>query len=291
MPIVSAPFFKWPGGKRWVAGSILAHLPTRVSGTYYEPCLGGGAVFFALASAGRLRRAVIADINPELICAYRAVRDDSAAVLRALAWHRERDGEGHYYEVRAEEPERLRGVERGARFLYLCMTAFNGLWRENKKGRMNSPWGKRAFCPTAAAFAAYARQLEVASALLALAEIRCGDFAETLVDVRAEDAVYIDPPYLPRSRTASFTAYAARRFDTAEHLRLAQTARAAAARGATVLVSNADTPEARAIYPGAALTELSALRRIAARATSRAAVPDLLIRFGRREAEAGLRAV
>lgn len=279
MRSVSAPFFKWPGGKRWVAGDILAHLPTQVAGTYYEPCLGGGAVFFALASAGRLRRAVIADINPELCCAYRAVRDDSLEVLRALAVHRERDSQEHYYEVRAAEPEHLSGIERGARFLYLCMTAFNGLWRENRKGRMNSPWGKRTFCQSALAFASYARQLEAAATLLSLAEIRCGDFAETLADVSAEDAVYIDPPYLPRTRTASFTAYAARRFDSAEHLRLARTARAAAERGATVLMSNADTPEARTLYPGAALTELSALRRIAARATSRATVQDLLIHF------------
>src|SRR5438105_8926401 len=148
----AAPFLKWAGGKTSLLPELLKHVPARLRG-YHEPFVGGGALFFAVRRMAR--RAVLADSNAELIHCYRQVRDDVSAVLDALARHvYQRD---HFEQVRALEPMHLRPAERAARFVYLNKTCFNGLWRVNRAGRFNVPFGRYKqprFCDPAALISA-----------------------------------------------------------------------------------------------------------------------------------------
>src|SRR3954464_3417670 len=132
-----APFLKWAGGKRALVDRILAAAPPKIA-TYYEPSLGGGAVFFALAGARRFARAVLADVNDELIRCYQAVRDDVDAVISALQRHS--TTEAAYYEVRALDPTTLEPAVRAARIIYLNRCGYNGLYRVNSRGEFNVPF-------------------------------------------------------------------------------------------------------------------------------------------------------
>jgi hypothetical protein len=170
--MVAAPFLKWAGGKRQLLTHIAALLPERID-TYFEPFLGGAAVFFRLAAEGRFRRAVLADANPDLVTCYQAIRDDVDAVIGALG--KFRNDSALYYRVRQRDPLKLSATERAARLIYLNRCGYNGLYRVNSSGKFNVPFGR------------YARpvicdedRLRAASAALKKARFVCGDFASTL---------------------------------------------------------------------------------------------------------------
>ena len=139
--MTAKPFVKAVGGKTFLLPEILARLPAKIS-TYYEPFLGGGAVFFALASERRFKRAVIGDANEELMNLYAVIRQDPYDLINFLD-----DGFGQdeksYYAIRAANPKNLRDLPRAARTLYLNKVGFNGLYRVNKKGVFNVPWGRQ----------------------------------------------------------------------------------------------------------------------------------------------------
>ena len=265
-----SPFLKWAGGKRQLLPRILASVPADVN-TYYEPFVGGGAVFFALAAQRRFRRAVLGDFNRELILCYEAVRDDVEAVIRALGPYRY--DKSLYYEVRELDPEALAPATRAARLIYLNRCGYNGLYRVNRSGRFNVPFGRYknpVICDE--------KKLRTASAALAGVKLVCQDFARTLRAPRPGDFVYLDPPYVPLSPTSSFTAYARTPFGADEQARLADLLRDLGRRKVRALLSNSDCAETRALYDRKLSARVPVRRAINSVASGRAPVGELLVK-------------
>jgi DNA adenine methylase len=268
------PIVKWAGGKSRLLGELLDRVPRKLR-TYAEPFAGGAALFFALASerargARTFERAILADRNEELVALYRAVQSDVSAVIAALAGFRhDRD---LFYEVRAQETRGMSDVARAARFVFLNRTCFNGLWRVNAGGRFNVPFGKyknpRILDEDS---------LRAASRALADVEVRASDFADVTAELGRGDFAYLDPPYVPISRTASFTSYAKDGFNPADQERLARDLRAMKQRGAKAMLSNADTPVTRELYAGFACHVIRAPRSISCDATTRGDAGELVV--------------
>lgn len=264
------PFLKWVGGKRQLLEDILPRLPDRIR-TYYEPFIGGGAVFFALASQDRFDRAVIADKNTALVETYRVVRDDVEGLIDALAEHVEHATDSDYfYAVRASEPETA--VERAARLIFLNKTCFNGLYRVNRSGRFNVPFGRyknpRVLNATL---------LRTCSALLRGVEILESDFEDVARRAGRGDAIYFDPPYVPVSSTSSFTAYAKHPFGPDAHDRLALAYASCVRRGAVALLSNSDCEETRSLYADFEVETVRATRAVNSVASKRGAIDEVLV--------------
>jgi DNA adenine methylase len=261
------PVLKWAGGKSKLLCHILPRLPRRIA-TYYEPFLGGAAVFFALAAERRFERAVLGDTNPDLLAVYRALQVDVDAVIRTLRTYEH--GEATYYRVRAEEPREL--AERAARVIYLNRTGYNGLYRVNRSGKFNVPFGRYVnpnICD--------AERLRAAAVALRDVSIEQCDFEALMARAKHGDAVYLDPPYLPVSDTSSFTAYDRHVFGLREHERLARGFRELARRNVSAVLSNSDTPETRALYRDHRMQIVYAARAINSKAEKRGAVRELLV--------------
>ncbi|MBE7484897.1 MAG: DNA adenine methylase [Polyangiaceae bacterium] len=261
------PVLKWAGGKTQLLPKILARLPERID-TYFEPFVGGAAVFFALAARGSFRRAVLADRNPDLVAVYRALQQDVEGVIRALG--RMSHSESEYYRVRALSPRGL--VQRAARIIYLNKTGYNGLYRVNRSGQFNVPFGKYKnpnFCD--------AENLRAAAAALQGVEIAEADFEAVCARARPGDAVYLDPPYVPLSKTSYFTAYDRHPFGQLEHERLARVFAELEGRGVDAVLSNSNTPETRALYRGFRAEKVKVARNINSRASARGPIDELLV--------------
>ena len=265
------PFLKWAGGKTQLIGELLRYLPP-TQGTYFEPFVGGGSLFWKVSECGRCRRAVINDVNPELTNLYQVVRDRTGELIDALtAYQLEPDWntEAFYKAVRSTEPEGC--VERAARMVYLNRTGFNGLHRVNKAGKFNVPFG-RYNNPQLY----NADNLWACRRALADVEIRTGDFNAALSDAIMGDVVYIDPPYVPLSKTSNFTAYAGT-FGTDQQQRLAQLAARLVRRGVFVVASNSDTPAVHDLYRDFQIVPVEARRTINSDPTKRGKVRELLL--------------
>jgi DNA adenine methylase len=265
----AAPFLKWAGGKSQLLDPILSRMPEKIAGTYFEPFIGGGAVFFELAREKRITRARLSDRNAELVTTYRAVRDQVEDVIGALAAHV--NDEDHYYAVRQIDPATLSPAECAARTIFLNRVGYNGLYRVNSSGRFNVPFGRYRnpkICDPDA--------LRNVSRALSIAELVVADFEDSCNKAVAGDVVYLDPPYVPVSKTASFTSYSGR-FDEASHARLAQTFASLVDRGAFVLLSNSDTELSRSLYEGFKIDTVNATRAINSRADRRGAVREVLV--------------
>jgi DNA adenine methylase len=267
------PVLKWAGGKRRLAARIVAKFPERI-GTYFEPFLGSAAVFFHLSAQERIGRAVLSDNNAALIEVYRALRSDVQRLMRVLGHKRFRVfGEEAYYEIRGLDPEELDPFERAARTIYLNKTGYNGLYRLNRSGQFNVPFGRyerpTIFVPEA---------LLAASRALQKAELSVGDFEGVAGDAVAGDAVYFDPPYVPVSRTSSFTAYSHEAFGQAEHERLARVFAKLSQRGVPAVLSNSDTRWTRSLYENFDVESIMVARPINSDATRRGGVGELLVR-------------
>jgi DNA adenine methylase len=265
--LAARPVLKWAGGKTQLLAPIAALLPARI-GTYFEPFVGGGAVFFALAAERRFQRAVIGDRNPDLVAVYQAIQTDVEAVIRELKKlkHSERD----YYEIRARNPRGL--AQRAARVIYLNKTGYNGLYRVNRSGRFNVPFG-RYENPTICD----ADNLRSVADALGGVEIRVADFEELCARARRGDAVYFDPPYVPLSRTSSFTAYDRHPFGGSEQERLAELFGRLGRRGVAAVLSNSDTPVTRSLYAGFRFESVRVTRPINCRPSQRGPIPELLV--------------
>lgn len=267
---MTLPIVKWAGGKRRLLPALAAALP-ECFGRYYEPFLGGGALLFHLEP----RTAVLGDCNADLMNAYQCVAADVEAVIRRLRRHRRAHNEAHYYRIRTRwNTRRRRELDywRAAAFIYLNKTCFNGLWRVNRQGHFNVPMG-RYTNPTICA----AEQLRSASRALQGATLLAGDYAVTAADAAAGDLVYFDPPYDPRSPTASFTSYTSRGFGWNQQVALARLASELAERGCLVLASNADTQNVRELYETFQVQQVLVPRSINSNASRRGAVAELLI--------------
>ena len=278
------PFLKWAGGKQQLLPSLTAAAPPHF-GRYIEPFLGGGALFFALTHRGDLsprgRRALLADLNAELITAYTAVRDDlPALVARLKASERaylEADSEARaalFYRVREETP--ASPLEVAARLIFLNKTCFNGLYRVNRSGRFNVPHGRYAR-PRILDVAA----LEAASAALQGVELRDADFEAACAGASSGDFVYLDPPFHPLSPTSSFTAYTQANFGRDDQLRLKWLLDDLTARGVLVMLSNSPHPWLEGLYEADRgryhLARVPARRAINARGSGRGAIDELLV--------------
>jgi DNA adenine methylase len=252
---VYRPFLRWAGGKTRLLKVLRPNFPAEFD-TYYEPFLGGGAVFFdsghRAASA-----AVLADLNPELVNCWLCVRDESSVLLEALGAYDGMNTEEQYYAVRdGEQPDG--SVERAARFLYLNQTAWNGLWRVNRRGRFNVPWGARPFRGMTA------DEMATLAGLLNDVDIREADFRDVLTEPVAGDFVYLDPPYLPVSDTSKFYLYTEKRFRRPDLAELADICRELTERGVCWVLSNRDTADVRSLFAEAHIIPLTTRRSVAA---------------------------
>jgi DNA adenine methylase len=302
-PRLPRPFLKWAGGKRQLLPELRRFYPRRF-GRYFEPFLGSGAVFFDLAAAGALesREVTLADINPDVVGCYEALRTRTSALIRHLgglaATHAEAPVQ-HYYEVRDGRFNPLRQavmirrqtggarrwrypVELAAMLIYLNRTGFNGLFRLNSRGAFNVPAGRYAnprICdePT----------LRAAARALSGGRVRLTEaaFDEVLADARCDDFVYLDPPYAPLSATSSFTGYTEGGFGETDQRRLRDVVVALASRGCHVLLSNSTAPLVRALYEqeraaaraGLRVHRVRARRAINSRGAGRGPIDELLV--------------
>lgn len=272
-PVAARPILKWAGGKARLVSMILERLPERIE-TYREPFVGGGAVFFALAARKRFRRAVLCDLNADLVGVYRGVKRNVSGVVELLREYDRRHSKQTYYETRDIDPATLDLIERAARIIYLNKTGYNGLYRVNQSGRFNVPFGRYknpAICDE--------QRLRAAARALRGVKLDVADFEEACEEATAGDAVYFDPPYVPRSRTANFTAYHSEAFGEREHERLARVFRRISRRKVAAVLSNSDTPATRELYEERSfhVGTVMVARPINSKSGARGGVPELLV--------------
>jgi DNA adenine methylase len=279
------PFLKWAGGKGQLLSRFAPLYPDAGRAglrRYAEPFLGSGAVLFHVQRLLRPASVLLADTNEDLIEVYRGVRDAPEAVIALLAAHRAAHARGHYYEVRALDPSRLDLAERAARFIYLNKTCYNGLYRQNSRGRFNVPMGRYVKPPILDA-----DNLRAVSAALAGAELRVAHFRQTLDYARRGDFLYLDPPYDPLTATASFTSYTRRPFGAPDQEELADVYATLSRLGCRLMLSNSDTPLIRSLYRGFDIRGVLARRSINSRADRRGPVREVVVLNYRPAGEAG----
>jgi DNA adenine methylase len=260
------PFLKWAGGKGRLLAQYQPYLPQKFS-HYYEPFLGGGALFFHLQP----QHAVLSDINPELVNVYTCVRDRPEDVIQQLQCHATHHSKEYYYQIRAQLPESA--VAKAARLIYLNKTCFNGLYRVNARGRFNVPMGRYKnpkICDS--------ELLKTASAVLQNTTIIERSFDKVVEDANtAEDFVYFDPPYHPLSETSNFTSYSRFSFTSEHQIRLRDTFVQLANRGVQVVQSNADCAFIRELYQDFHIDTIEATRAINSDPTKRGKITEVLI--------------
>lgn len=268
-----APVVKWVGGKRQLLGEISPLLPKRIN-TYCEPFLGGGAVLFSVQPS----KAIVNDLNTDLINAYEVICDDVEALIELLKKH-ENTSE-YFYAMRdmdrdKERYQTLSKLERASRLLYLNKTCFNGLFRVNSSGEFNSPFGhyKNPNIVNEPVLRAVSKYFKTADITF-----YNEDFSETLNRVRKGGFVYMDPPYDPVSDTACFTGYNKGGFDRNEQIRLKNCCDALTQRGIKFLLSNSSTEFIKDLYKDYNIIVVKAKRAINADAGKRGAIEEVLIR-------------
>ncbi len=269
---IPRPFLKWAGGKRQLLNDLLERLPLQF-GNYHEPFVGGGALFFKLYRENKIQhQAFIADLNAELIDAYLAVRDcvhDVAALLSGYPHDQD-----FYYDLRAQDPWAMSLAHRAARMIYLNKTGYNGLYRVNRQGRFNVPFGRYKsprYCDV--------ENLNAVSLALQNANIRRASFETTLDRARPGDLVYFDPPYAPRSATANFTAYQAHGFRERDQLELRDLCVELTRRGVYVMLSNSATELIQTLYdrPKFTIHHVQAGRAINSNARRRGKLAEFVV--------------
>jgi len=272
---IAHPFFKTAGGKRALLSELRRLMPAKFR-VYHEPFVGGGALFFDLENDGRLGlgAASLSDTNEELINAYKTIDSNIDALVSLLKKpYCYRYEEECFYAVRALDPLLLSTVERAARIIFLNRTCFNGLHRVNQKGQFNVPFG-RYTNPTICD----EENLRACSAALTGVTLRSCDFEEALSHTYKGDFAYLDPPYVPISKTSNFTAYGKDGFGEAHQRRLAAAFRKHAERGVLLMLSNSDAPLVWELYKGFGITEVQASRNVNSKAAKRGKVTELVVR-------------
>lgn len=270
-----APFVKWVGGKRQLLRQFRErglYPPASFSprhGTYFEPFVGGGAVFFDLLP----KRAELSDLNSELVTAYNVVKNNVGELIESLKKHKyEKE---YYLEVRAKDPKSLSDLDVASRFIFLNRTCFNGMYRVNSKGGFNVPFGKYTnpiIC--------YEENLRKVSKALQKITIKNQDYKAVLKKAKKGDFVYFDPPYYPVSKTASFTSYTKDAFLDKEQTELRDMFVELHKRGCFVMLSNSDTPFINKLYSnikGVKVSKVAASRAINSKGSGRGKITELLV--------------
>ncbi|MEH2277245.1 MAG: DNA adenine methylase [Nostoc sp.] len=262
------PFLKWAGGKSRLIQQYIPYFPKSYK-NYYEPFLGGGAVFFYLQPSA----AILTDINDELINTYCCVRDNVEELISILKEHKNRHNKDYYYSVRNNSGGT--DIEKAARIIYLNKTCFNGLYRVNSQGKFNVPLGRYEnpnIC--------HENLLRIASIALSHAEIKQADFTEVLNHATSsDDFVFFDPPYDPINNTSYFTAYSPNSFSKKDQELLRDTCAELASRGVKVMVCNSDSEFIRKIYTNINFEtyRIKAARSINSNIKNRGIIYELLI--------------
>ena len=259
------PFLKWAGGKSRLLPALRRSLPLKFK-RYFEPFIGGGALFFGLLPD----EAVLGDSNPELINCYQAVRDKPTELIAAVS--RLRVNESEFYRLRELDPERMSPVERAARLIYLNKTCYNGLYRVNKEGRFNTPYGRHSNVTLVDP-----ANLLSASAALRKAQLVCGDFATVLDTAEKDDFIYLDPPYVPVGKFSDFKRYTKGQFYEADQERLAEEFRELAGKGCFVLLSNSFNEKTAKLYSKFLQRTVQMPRFVNCKGEGRGKVDELLI--------------
>lgn len=243
------PVLKWAGGKQALAARLISFFPEDFS-RYYEPFIGGASVLLTLQP----KNGVVGDLNGWLLDTYVAIRDDHKKVARHL------DGmvntRDEYERIRAIPPGTLDPYQRAAHLIYLNKTCFRGLFRVNRKGQFNVPYGaydRRYYDP---------ENLGTVSSCLHEVEIRYADFELCLHDVTPDDFVYMDPPYYKQGGYSDFDRYTKWKFREHDHVRLAAICRELDERGTRWAVSNSDTPFVRTLFDGYTIHPIANRREI-----------------------------
>jgi DNA adenine methylase len=268
------PFVKWVGGKQQLLAQFKAYFPTTFR-RYFEPFVGGGAVFFHLWNTGRLpRHAFLFDNNDELVNAYLVVRDKVTELIETLAIHKERHDKKYYYKIRRLDRYEfeLSDVERAARTIYLNRTCYNGLYRVNSKGQFNVPMGSYVNPQIL-----HEDVLRAASAALQGVNIEVTDFRSIVDFAQAKDLFYLDPPYDPLSKTASFTGYTPHSFGEEDQRELARVFALLAEKGAFVMLSNSNTPLVLDLYREFRIETVRAKRAVNSDANGRGCIPEVVV--------------
>lgn len=271
--LLAAPVLKWVGGKRQLMGEIEKVLPKTYT-TYYEPFIGGGAVLFELQP----KKAVINDVNSELINLYNVIKDDVELLIEDLRKH-ENTSE-YFYTIREmdrdrELYEKLSNIEKASRIVYLNKTCFNGLFRVNKSGEFNSPFGKYKNPNivdevTLRAVSKYFNKADI--------KILNSDFEQSLKGIRKGSFVYLDPPYDPVSSSANFTGYDKGGFNRDEQIRLKKLCDKLDKKGVKFLLSNSATDFIKDLYKDYNIKVVKAKRAINSNGSARGEVDEVLVR-------------
>lgn len=267
------PFTKWTGGKRQLLGELRSYMP-ETYGRYFEPFVGGGALFFDLAP----EQAVINDFNEELINAYRQIKNNPAELINLLIKHKENNSKDYYLELRSADRDgrisRMTGVERAARILYMLRVDFNGLYRVNSKNQFNVPYGryknpKIVDVDLLYQISEYLNENDI--------EILQTDFAEAVKDAQTGDFVYFDPPYIPLNETSSFTSYTHEGFSYEEQVRLRNTFKELTERGVYAMLSNSSNPLVEELYKDFNIYFVEAQRTNGAKSSSRGKISEIIV--------------
>lgn len=267
------PFTKWTGGKRQLLGELRSYMP-ETYGRYFEPFVGGGALFFDLAP----EQAVINDFNEELINAYRQIKNNPAELINLLIKHKENNSKDYYLALRSADRDgrisRMTGVERAARILYMLRVDFNGLYRVNSKNQFNVPYGryknpKIVDVDLLYQISEYLNENDI--------EILQTDFAEAVKDAQTSDFVYFDPPYIPLNETSSFTSYTHEGFSYEEQVRLRDTFKELTERGVYAMLSNSSNPLVEELYKDFNIYFVEAQRTNGAKSSSRGKISEIIV--------------
>jgi len=264
------PFLKWAGGKNQLITQMTPYLPRRGSyRTYFEPMLGGGAVFFNLLP----ERAVLSDLNEELINAFQIVQNKAEDLMDVLDEHDSHKMEkDYYYQVREMNPKRMSPIKSAARTIFLNKTCFNGLYRVNSKNQFNVPFGRYKNPKL------YVRDnILAASRSLQGKLLIHGDYMGVLEYARDGDFIYIDPPYDPLSVTSSFTGYTSGCFGNLDQEKLSEKFRELDERGCKVMLSNSSTERIKSLYSDFKIITLRAIRAINCKGEGRGRIDEVLV--------------
>jgi len=268
------PFLKWVGGKRQLMPEIRKMLPNGVTNhPYYEPFIGGGALFFELLP----KRAVINDYNEELINVYTVIRDNPSELIEDLKRHK--NTAEYFYKIRAIDRQplfsNLTRIERASRIIYLNKTCYNGSYRVNNAGEFNSPFGRYKNPnivnePVIKAVSKYLNSSQI--------QISSCDYALILKDIPTDSFVYLDPPYHPISESSSFTGYVQGGWDEGDQLRLRDVCNRLRDNGIKFLLSNSASDFIREIYSDYNIHIVQAKRSVNSNSSRRGQVDEFLIR-------------
>lgn len=235
------PFLRWAGGKNRIVNFLEEYMPPNFSNgnRYYEPFLGAGSLFFRLIPL----KATLSDNNKDLIECYKAVKEHPEAITAYLQRHLSNTSKDYYYMMREKYNNSNPSIAKAALFIYLNKTCFNGIWRVNKKGKFNVPYGHRE----PPALPSKDSLLNLSNAL-SKAKIIHKDYKKVVEYTRKGDFIYFDPPYPPLNGTSYFTHYTKEGFDREDHAELASVARMLNEKGCYIMISNADIQFIRSLY-------------------------------------------